>query len=290
MRAALVPLLAAALLAAGCGGLPSAGAPGGAGTGSRTCVDRLPLDTLLRVPDGPRRPRPLILALHGARQSGYGLQSYTGFTDDAPGYLVAYPNTPHHNGFWNPDDVPALLALVDAIGRCEPVTEVSAVGFSNGGLMANALACRAARRIRAIVLVAAGYEGLGRCAPSGPVSVLSIHGSSDQVVAYRGMRAFVDTWARRDRCAARGRARAGRSRGSPTCAGTAARRARAWSTCASPTTPTAGPRSRTPTSAWCASCAPWVEVRRSALAHPAAPRIWTDDGRPAPQSPGRRTD
>ena len=86
------------------------------------CVDRLPLDTLLRVPAGPRRPRPLILALHGARQSGYGLQSYTGFTDDAPGYLVAYPSTPHHNGFWNPDDVPALLALVDAIGRCEPVT------------------------------------------------------------------------------------------------------------------------------------------------------------------------
>ena len=103
--------------------------------------------------------------------------------------------------------MPALLALVDAIGRCEPVTEVSAVGFSNGGLMANALACRAARRIRAIVLVAAGYEGLGRCAPAGPVSVLSIHGSSDQVVAYRGLRAFVDTWARRDRCAPRPSAR-----------------------------------------------------------------------------------
>ena len=163
-------------------------------------------------PGGPRRPRPLILALHGARQSGYGLQSYTGFTDDAPGYLVAYPNTPHHNGFWNPDDVPALLALVDAIGRCEPVTQVSAVGFSNGGLMANALACRAARRIRAIVLVAAGYEGLGRCAPSGPVSVLSIHGSRDQVVAYRGHAGL-----RRHVGAARSlrrarRARAGRSR------------------------------------------------------------------------------
>jgi polyhydroxybutyrate depolymerase len=207
VRAAL-GLLAAAVLAAGCGGgsHPAArhAAPRPAGV---TCVDRLPLDTLLRVPDGARRPRPLILALHGARQSGYGLQSYTGFTDDAPGYLVAYPNTPHHNGFWRPDDVPALLALVDAIGRCEPVTEVSAVGFSNGGLMANALACRAARRIRAIVLVAAGYEGLGRCAPAVPVSVLSIHGSSDEVVAYRGMRAFVATWARRDRCAARPSAR-----------------------------------------------------------------------------------
>ena len=208
MRFSLVDLLAAVLLVAGCGGAshpPTRRA--GPAPARPACVDRLPLDTLLRVPDGPRRPRPLILALHGARQSGYGLQSYTGFTDDASGYLVAYPNTPHDNGFWSPDDVPALLALIDAIGRCEPVAEVSAVGFSNGGLMANALACRAARRMRAIVLVAAGYEGLGRCAPAQPVSVLSIHGSSDQVVAYRGMRAFVDTWARRDRCAPRPSAR-----------------------------------------------------------------------------------
>jgi polyhydroxybutyrate depolymerase len=207
VRAAL-PLLAAVLLAAGCGGASHAPARDAAPRpAAAACVERLPLDTLLRVPAGPRRPRPVILALHGARQSGNGLQSYTGFTDDATGYLVAYPNTPHDNGFWRPDDVPALLALVDAIGRCVPVTGVSAVGFSNGGLMANALACRAARRVRAVVLVASGYEGLGRCAPDAPVSVLSIHGSRDQVVAYRGMRAFVDTWARRDRCAAKPSAR-----------------------------------------------------------------------------------
>ena len=86
--------------------LARAGAPRRAAAAATACVDRLPLDTLLRVPDGPRRARPLILALHGARQSGYGLQSYTGFTDDAPDFLVAYPNTPHDNGFWRPDDVP----------------------------------------------------------------------------------------------------------------------------------------------------------------------------------------
>jgi polyhydroxybutyrate depolymerase len=201
---AAVGILAVVLLVAGCVGASHPPArPASPRAAGASCVDRLPLDTLLRVPDGPRRARPLILALHGARQSGYGLQSYTGFTDDAPGFLVAYPNTPHRNGFWDVDDVPRLLALVDAIARCEPVSGVSAVGFSNGGLMANALACRAARRVRAMVLVAAGYEGLGRCAPAAPVSVLAIHGSSDQVVAYRGLRAFVGTWARRDRCAPR---------------------------------------------------------------------------------------
>jgi poly(3-hydroxybutyrate) depolymerase len=138
VRSALASVLAAALLAAGCGSSHAPARPAAPRPAATACVERLPLDTL-RVPDGPRRARPLILALHGARQSGYGLQSYTGFTDDAPDFQVAYPNTPHDNGFWRPDDVPALLALVDAIGRCVPVTGVSAVGFSNGGLMANAL-------------------------------------------------------------------------------------------------------------------------------------------------------
>jgi polyhydroxybutyrate depolymerase len=165
------------------------------------CAEHLPLDTLLDGTAG-KTPRPLILALHGARQGGYGMQRYTGLSDDATGFLVAYPTTPHDNGFWRVDDVPRLLALVDAIGRCAPMTTVTAVGFSNGGLMANALACRAADRIRAIVLVASGYEGLGRCSPSRPVSVLDVHGTSDQVVGYRGLRAFVGTWARRDGCSA----------------------------------------------------------------------------------------
>ena len=163
------------------------------------CTDRLPLDTLLDGVAG-RSPRPLILALHGARQGGYGMQRYTGLSDDAPGFLVAYPTTPHDNGFWRVEDVPRLLALVDAIDRCVPVSSVTAVGFSNGGLMANALACRAADRVRAVVLVASGYEGLGRCAPTRPVSVLDIHGTSDQVVGYRGLLAFVGAWARRECC------------------------------------------------------------------------------------------
>jgi hypothetical protein len=63
VRAAVVSLLLAALLAASCeSSHPAAPRPAGA-----ACIDRLPLGTLLRVSDGPRRPRPLILALHGAR-------------------------------------------------------------------------------------------------------------------------------------------------------------------------------------------------------------------------------
>jgi polyhydroxybutyrate depolymerase len=164
------------------------------------CTDHLPLDTLLDGVARSKTPRPLILALHGARQGGYSMQRYTGLSDDASGFLVAYPTTPHDDGFWQVEDVPRLLALVDAIARCVPTGTVTVVGFSNGGLMANALACRAADRVRAVVLVASGYEGLGRCSPSRPVSVFDVHGTSDRVVGYRGLRAFVGTWAGRDGC------------------------------------------------------------------------------------------
>jgi poly(3-hydroxybutyrate) depolymerase len=96
------------------------------------CADRLPLDTLLDGVSG-RAPRPLILALHGARQGGYGMQRYTGLSDDANGLLVAYPTRPHDNGFWRVEDVPRLLALVDAIGRCVPVSTVTASASRTGG-------------------------------------------------------------------------------------------------------------------------------------------------------------
>jgi polyhydroxybutyrate depolymerase len=199
-------LLLAVVLVAGCGGsaarhVTSAPAQPRAQARASGCEQRLPLETLLDVPSGPRVARPLILALHGAGQGGYGMQRYTGLSGDARGFVIAYPNTPHDNGFWKVEDVPRLLALIDAIGRCVSITSVSAVGFSNGGLMANALACQAADRVRTVVLVASGYLGLGRCAPSRPVSVFDIHGTGDQVVGYRGLRAFVGAWARRNRCA-----------------------------------------------------------------------------------------
>lgn len=200
-RTALALVLLAAV--ACCGEGTSGAARPAPSTAARAgCADRLPLDTFLDGVSG-RAPRPLILALHGARQGGVAMARSIRLGADAPGFLVAYPTTPHDNGFWKVGDVDRLLALVDAIDRCAPVSSVSLVGFSNGGLMANALACAAADRVRAVVLVASGYAGLGRCAPSRPVSVLDIHGSGDTVVPYRGLRAFVASWAARDGCAAR---------------------------------------------------------------------------------------
>ena len=78
-RALLLTLLA--FVIAGCGGGTPERRP--APARASACADHLPLDTHLDVPGGARQPRPLILALHGARQGGYGMQRYTGLSDDA---------------------------------------------------------------------------------------------------------------------------------------------------------------------------------------------------------------
>lgn len=195
LRSARITLAAVLLTApASCGAHPQpAAAPP-----QQRCT--LPLDTILRIPDGPRKPRPLLLALHGATQTGAGLQAYAGLTPAARDVVVAYPSTPHADGFWRVSDVPRVLALQKAIARCTPITTTTVAGLSNGGLLANALVCHAARRIDAAVLVSAGYRNLGRCRPARPVRVLAFHGTRDRIVPYPGFRRFMDTWARRDGC------------------------------------------------------------------------------------------
>jgi polyhydroxybutyrate depolymerase len=193
-RTALAVLLITAL--ASCGAQPK---PAAAPRHQR-CT--LSLDAILRVPDGPREPRPLILALHGATQSGAGLQAYSGLTRAARDVVVAYPSTPHDDGFWRVSDVPRVLRLAEQVRRCTPITRTTAVGFSNGGLLANALACHAARRVDALVLISAGYRNLGPCHPKRPLPVLAFHGTRDGIVPYRGFRRFMDSWARRDDCGA----------------------------------------------------------------------------------------
>ena len=95
---------------------------------------------------------------------------------------------------------------VERIACIDPA-RVYVSGISNGGFMATVLACRMAGRIAAAALFAPGVNGIGDCAPSRPVSVLEVHGTSDPIVPYGGPNGevphFVAGWARRDRCAAR---------------------------------------------------------------------------------------
>jgi polyhydroxybutyrate depolymerase len=193
--------------AAQAGGACSAGAKTPPGK-----VAGAPLDTLLRVPAKARGHRaPLILALHFASGTGSQMEQATRYTPEArrAGFVVAYP-TASQNNFWGiGNDLDKLSETLDAVERaaCIDPSRVYVSGISNGGFMASVLMCGMANRVAAAVLFAPGIGGTGTCAPSRPVSLLEVHGTSDPIVPYGGPNGevprFVGGWARRDGCSTR---------------------------------------------------------------------------------------
>jgi polyhydroxybutyrate depolymerase len=173
-----------------------------------TKVAGAPLDTILRVPASARGHRaPLVLALHFASGTGAQMEQATRYTPQAArsGFVVAYP-TASADHFWSiANDQDKLSRTLDAIERvaCIDPSRVYVSGISNGGYMATVLACRMAGRIAAAALFAPAVSGFGDCSPSRPLSVLEVHGTSDPIVPYAGVPAFVAAWAQRDGCAAR---------------------------------------------------------------------------------------
>jgi polyhydroxybutyrate depolymerase len=180
----------------------------------------------VHVPPGP--PKGLVLNLHGGGGTGVGQQGLTDFdaVADANNLLVAYPDG--YDKSWDDgrgaspadrrhvDDVGFLVALAAKLQNDfgVPAGHVFATGMSNGGFMANKLACDRADVFAAIAPVA-GTLGAGvACNPSRPVSVLEAHGTADPLVPFNGgdvhgrggishaisVNSMVDKWRLADGC------------------------------------------------------------------------------------------
>ena len=183
---------------------------------------------LLHVPrGGASRPLPLVVALHGAGQTGRDFAEGTGYSKlaDRDHFLVAYPTAFGTRPFWNmnghvagkPDDVAYLRTALDRLqaSACVDARRIYITGDSNGGGMTARAACELADRLAAAAPVAGGYSTLPVCRPTRPLPVLEIHGTGDQVVPYRGkgpqgagsVAGWLGMWRRIDRC--HGRARRG---------------------------------------------------------------------------------
>jgi polyhydroxybutyrate depolymerase len=149
---------------------------------------------VLHVPpsyDGTR-PVPLVTVLHGLSLTGSFMSGYTLFGEqgDARGFITVFPNALGEPPRWNADkavdQADDVTFLEDLIAKaendlCIDSERVFVAGYSNGGGMAQRLACEAPDTVAAIGTVAATYVPC-----SAPVPWIAFHGALDPLVPFEG--------------------------------------------------------------------------------------------------------
>lgn len=188
-------------------------------------VDRQTRTAHLHIPIAgapAARPLPLLIALHGYRGSGSGMEGFTGFSSlaDHQGFIVAYPNSRgpqwaiHDRTARGGEDVKLVSRLMDFIGDryCLDRARVFVAGVSNGAGEAERVACSLAGSVRGVAMVAGEYADQPPCRPQRPVSIIEIHSQTDPVAPFAapgpgGIDNFIGMWRQLDRCARPGRHR-----------------------------------------------------------------------------------
>ena len=148
----------------------------------------------------PGTPVPLVFVLHGFTQSGQSIMNVSAFNSvaDTANFIIVYPNG--ISNAWNTyanipgastaNDIGFIEALIDTISANYSIDQnrIYSCGFSAGGFMSHLLACKSSRCFAAIASVAGTMTDsvYNSCAPSYNVSVLQIHGTSDNIVNYNG--------------------------------------------------------------------------------------------------------
>jgi polyhydroxybutyrate depolymerase len=167
---------------------------------------------LLRLPDSLQAGErvPLLLVLHGFGVSSSLLIAKAGLNRVADQKKFAYlapEGTRDALGrpFWNAgksccdldhrqiDDVKRLRELLETnlIHASVDPKRVFVIGYSNGGFMAQRLACDVGDRISGVVSVAGASPNPDvPCAQASSLSVLEIHGDEDPIVHYAGGTVF----------------------------------------------------------------------------------------------------
>lgn len=147
---------------------------------------------------------PLVIALHGSGTHAGTMEAFTGLSEFAAeqGFVVVYPNGTGRTRTtlsWNVrgfnshaakqqvDDLGYLQALLDELQAKLPIDpgQVFVTGFSNGAMMAYALANTIADRISAIGPVA-GPMLMDIGQPSRPMPICHIHGTQDEFAPMEG--------------------------------------------------------------------------------------------------------
>lgn len=145
-----------------------------------------------------KKALPLVIALHGGRGRGKGMEILTGFNAvaDREGFYVAYPDGVGRS--WNDghglesfpamkedvDDVGFISAMIDELVAKLPAdkSRVYATGIFNGGHMTNRLGVELSSRLAAIAPLAGTMplEMAEKSRPERPLPVAHFHGNEDK--------------------------------------------------------------------------------------------------------------
>jgi polyhydroxybutyrate depolymerase len=164
-------------------------------------------------------PAPLVVDLHGLSESADKEEERSGMRLKAAeeGFVVVQPEGRSALKYWESSaagtavtgDVAFIRGVVDDVGSMFDIDprRVYATGLSNGGGMANRLACEAADLFAAVAPVAGAHTQYNICEPGRPVPMVIFHGDADQVVPYTGVGelfppidAYAAGWAERNGC------------------------------------------------------------------------------------------
>jgi polyhydroxybutyrate depolymerase len=154
---------------------------------------------LLYVPPGQNGKRlPAFILMHGSGSTDVQQERYSDFDAfaQAHGLVVMYPQGIDKH--WNDgrvighesmaDDIgfmKAMLAEVTAQGLIDP-KRVYAAGISNGGFMAQHMACVMPDALAGIAVVAATQPVDAACPSARPMPVIFFHGTADKFVPFNG--------------------------------------------------------------------------------------------------------
>jgi polyhydroxybutyrate depolymerase len=161
--------------------------------------------------------------MHGYTSFNMEMEVMSNFDQVASedGFVVVYPEGLGRS--WNAgwccgrntyDDVGFISALIDKVAGEQNIDRrrILATGMSNGAMMAQRLGCELADRITAVVSVS-GSLLLHDCHPVRPISVMEMHGDSDELVpigggltpgigTFRPTMSVMQEWASLDGCTA----------------------------------------------------------------------------------------
>jgi polyhydroxybutyrate depolymerase len=154
----------------------------------------------------PNQPSPLIFSLHGLTMTPASMELMARWDPvaDAEGLIIARPAGVGSSNGWDlagTKDFDLMKAIIEDVNAksCVDRKRIYATGFSHGGFMSFAIACKLGD-IFAAVAPNAGSGSAARGCGQRPVPVYAFHGDGDGVVSYSSGQSAVNSWVSHNKC------------------------------------------------------------------------------------------